>query len=181
MLQITFKSDSGDKDIKKKMAPSRFRHRGAGGANGGSGARERREVTPFSADERRVAETADILLPVSTAEEVPAEWRRVEAPPNFTWVCQDELAGMGWPKSRDQVRFLVEQGIDRLVTLSSDKIPPHYAFPDLKWSLIPVEDFHGPAIRDIKKFLNIMDCARKEGEVLIIYTFKIFKINIHYR
>lgn len=51
------------------------------------------------------------------------------------------------------------------MTLSSDKIPPHYAFPELKWSLIPVEDFHGPAIRDIKKFLNIMDEARREGEV----------------
>ena len=36
--------------------------------------------------------------------EIPAEWRDFEAPINFTWVCQDELAGMGWPKSRDQVR-----------------------------------------------------------------------------
>ena len=35
--------------------------------------------------------------------EVPAEWRNLEAPMNFTWVVQDELAGMGWPKSRDQV------------------------------------------------------------------------------
>ena len=52
--------------------------------------REKREVTPFSED------------PV-VPEEIPAEWRHVEAPPNFTWVGQDELAGMGWPKSRDQV------------------------------------------------------------------------------
>ena len=59
----------------------------------------------------------------------------------------------------------MEQGIDHLITLSSDKIPPHYAFPDLKWSLIPVEDFTGPSIRDIKKFLNIMDEARMNGEV----------------
>ena len=59
----------------------------------------------------------------------------------------------------------MEQGIDHLLTLSADKIPPHYAFPELKWSLIPVEDFTGPAIRDIKKFLNLMDEARKNGEV----------------
>ena len=59
----------------------------------------------------------------------------------------------------------MEQGIDHLLTLSADKIPPHYAFPDLKWSLIPVEDFTGPRMSDIKKFLNIMDGARKNGEV----------------
>ncbi len=33
----------------------------------------------------------------------PAEWTSVDAPINFTWVIPDELCGMGWPKSRDQV------------------------------------------------------------------------------
>ena len=35
----------------------------------------------------------------------PAEWSSVDAPINFTWVIPDELCGMGWPKSRDQVSF----------------------------------------------------------------------------
>merc|ERR1712203_1139324 len=75
----------------------------------------------------------------------------------------------GWPKSRDQVRFLVQQGIDHLETLSSDKLPPHYAFPDLKWTMIPVEDFTGPTIAEIKKFIGIMDDARKEGEAVGVH------------
>lgn len=33
----------------------------------------------------------------------PAEWTSYDAPMNFTWVIPDELCGMGWPKSRDQV------------------------------------------------------------------------------
>ena len=61
------------------MAPNRFRR----------DQREKREVTPFSDDK---------IVP-----QVPPEWRDLEAPINFTWVVQDELAGMGWPKSRDQV------------------------------------------------------------------------------
>ena len=127
------------------MAPNRFRR----------DVREKRESTPFAED------------PATTSDppEIPAEWRDIEAPINFTWVCQDELAGMGWPKSRDQVRFLVEQGIDHLITLSMDKLPPHYAFPDLKWTSIPVEDFTGPTITEIKKFISIMDDARRDGEV----------------
>ena len=62
------------------MAPNRFR----------KDQRERREVTPFSDDK--------------VVSQIPAEWRDLEAPMNFTWVVQDELAGMGWPKSRDQVK-----------------------------------------------------------------------------
>ena len=124
------------------MAPSRFKKE----------VREKREVTPF-ADE-----------PVAPPD-IPAEWRDIEAPVNFTWVVQDELAGMGWPKSRDQVNFLIKQGIDHLITLAADKIPPHYAFPELKWTMIPVEDFTGPAIADIKKFIQIMAEARRDGEV----------------
>ena len=62
-------------------------------------------------------------------------------------------------------RFLVEQGIDHIVTLSSDKLPPHYAFPEVKWTMIPVEDFTGPTIGEIKKFLKIVDDARRNGEV----------------
>ena len=131
------------------MAPNRFRR----------DVREKRESTPFAED------PSAANLHSSEPSEIPAEWRDIEAPINFTWVCQDELAGMGWPKSRDQVRFLVQQGIDHLITLSSDKLPPHYAFPDLKWTMIPVEDFTGPTIADVKKFISIMDDARKSGEV----------------
>jgi len=112
-------------------------------------------------------------------------------------VVQDELAGMGWPKSRDQakwksrskskvemnknslntffqLRFLISQGIDHLVTLSSDKLPPHYAFPELKWTLIPVEDFTGPTISEIKKFINIIDEARRNGEVSFFWQSLVF-------
>ena len=63
------------------------------------------------------------------------------------------------------MRFLVEQGIDHLVSLSPEKIPPHYAFPDLKHTLIPVEDFTGPTIAEIQKFIEITDTARRDGEV----------------
>ena len=59
----------------------------------------------------------------------------------------------------------MEQGIDHLVSLSPEKIPPHYAFPDLKHTLIPVEDFTGPTIAEIQKFIEICDDARREGEV----------------
>jgi hypothetical protein len=151
------------------MAPSsRFR-------GGGRGER-RREVTPFADDSHSsslptstTSSSSTSPTTVCVADEIPDEWRAVEAPPNFTWVGHDELAGMGWPKSRDQLRFLVEQGIDHVVTLSADKIPPHYAFPELKWSLIPVEDFRGPGMREIRQFLDVVDAARTAGEAVGVH------------
>ena len=72
----------------------------------------------------------------------------------------------------------MEQGIDHLVSLSPEKIPPHYAFPDLRHTLIPVEDFTGPTIAEIQKFLEICDCARRDGEVRTEHIFtKIFLKN----
>ena len=151
------------------MAPSRF-----------TKDRKPRDVTPFR-DEPPPASVVPLRPttpgPVRPEEPVdpgagerpttpaPPEWTSYDAPINFTWVIPDELCGMGWPKSRDQVRFLVDQGIDHLVSLSPEKIPPHYAFPDLKHTLIPVEDFTGPTIAEIQKFIEITDDARKEGEV----------------
>ena len=132
------------------MAPSRFKKE----------AREKREVTPFN-------EEPNPLAP----PDIPAEWRDIEAPVNFTWVVQDELAGMGWPKSRDQINFLIRQGIDHLITLAADKIPPYYAFPELKWTMIPVEDFTGPSIVDIKKFIQIVAEARRNSEVFHFTNF----------
>ena len=35
----------------------------------------------------------------------------------------------------------------------------------LKHTMIPVEDFTGPTISEIQKFIEITDEARKEGEV----------------
>ena len=63
----------------------------------------------------------------------------------------------------------MEQGIDHLVSLSPEKIPPHYAFPNLQHTLIPVEDFTGPTIAEIQKFIEITDEARKEGEAVGVH------------
>jgi len=151
------------------MAPNRF-----------SKDRKPRDVTPFRDEApasivplrpttpgpHRPESPVDPDRPITPA---PPEWTSYDAPINFTWVIPDELCGMGWPKSRDQVRFLVDQGIDHLVTLSPEKIPPHYAFPNLRHTLIPVEDFTGPTISEIQKFIEITDDARKEGEAVGVH------------
>jgi len=161
-------------EVKPKMAPSRF----------SKGGRQPREVTPFRDEPApasvvplrpttpgpdRQGSPVDPALTQRPVTPAPPEWSSYDAPINFTWVIPDELCGMGWPKSRDQVRFLVDQGIDHLVSLSPEKIPPAYAYPNLKHTMIPVEDFTGPTISEIQKFIEITDEARKEGEAVAVH------------
>ena len=93
----------------KEMAPNRFVKE-----------RKAREVTPYREEPPPASivpvrpttphpdrQPSPLLLenpadrPVTPA---PPEWSSYDAPINFTWVIPDELCGMGWPKSRDQVR-----------------------------------------------------------------------------
>lgn len=129
---------------------------------------ESRSTTP-SPDSRPTTPGLTSPVCVTPSPEKHPIWTSYDAPINFTWVIPEELCGMGWPKSRDQVRFLITQGIDHLVTLSPEKIPPVYAFPDLKHTSIPVEDFTGPTIAEIQKFIVIMDEARGNGEAVGVH------------
>ena len=101
------------------MAPNRFRRdvrektpfadEGGGGGGSVDEAAVVAAATAAAAAAAAAGPSSSTLTSVSTMSgpvpEIPPEWRDFEAPINFTWVCQDELAGMGWPKSRDQVRY----------------------------------------------------------------------------
>ena len=95
----------------RAMAPSRFT----------KSSDRKREVTPFRDEPgpatqiplrpttpgpNRPSSPVDGTVYYSDRPVTPAppEWTSYDAPINFTWVIPDELCGMGWPKSRDQVR-----------------------------------------------------------------------------
>lgn len=87
------------------------------------------------------------------------------APWNFSWVVRDELAAMSCPSSTGNLRFLVEQGIKHLITLSPEKRPPIHSFPDLKWSQIPVKEFDPPTISQINKFIELCERSKIQNQV----------------
>lgn len=87
-------------------------------------------------------------------------------PWNFSWVVKGELAAMAWPQTVENVRYVVQQGINHLITLSPEKKPPSVGkFPQLKWTVIPVEEFEAPTIKQIKAFIEICQRAVIKHEV----------------
>lgn len=84
-------------------------------------------------------------------------------PWNFSWVIENEIAAMGWPKKLENLIFLAQEGVRHLITLSEEMKPPIQQFSGLKWTLISVEEFESPSEEDIKKFIEIcQECRRKK-------------------
>ncbi|KAL3275931.1 hypothetical protein HHI36_020665 [Cryptolaemus montrouzieri] len=79
-------------------------------------------------------------------------------PYNFSWVVQNELAAMACPNTESNLQFLIDQGIEHIITLSPENIPSEIQCWKFEWTKIDVEEFEAPTIEDIIKFLSI--CSR---------------------
>lgn len=86
-------------------------------------------------------------------------------PWNFNWIVKDKLAGMAWPQSVSNLNYIVKQGVNHLITLSPERKPPVGSCPSLKWTVIPIEEFEAPSIKQIKQFIEICQRASLRNEV----------------
>lgn len=89
-------------------------------------------------------------------------------PLKFSWVIPKKLAAMAFPRNKENVQFIVNQGIMHLVTLTAGKKPPVEDVDRLTWTEIPVEEFGVPDLDQIKKFIDICKRADKSGEVRLL-------------
>lgn len=97
-------------------------------------------------------------------------------PLKFSWVIPKKIAAMAFPRNKENLKFLVDQGISVLVTLTAGKKPPVDDMPRLRWIEIPVEEFETPTVDQVKQFIDICKKADKNGEVSLknIYFTSLF-------
>lgn len=86
-------------------------------------------------------------------------------PWNFSWVVDNELAAMAFPRTVENLRWIAEQGIKHLVTLSPEKQPPIDSTTSFAWTVIPVDEFEPPSIKQIKQFIEICQRCQLKNEV----------------
>lgn len=88
------------------------------------------------------------------------------SPPwNFYWVTKNELAGMASPQSIDNIRYLFDQGIRHLITLSPERRPPIKNFPGIEWTEIPIPEFEAPTLDQIREFVGICEKHLRQHQV----------------
>ncbi|XP_068624957.1 uncharacterized protein [Battus philenor] len=91
-------------------------------------------------------------------------------PYNFSWFIEKKVAAMGCPKTIENLNYLVESGINHLITLSPEKLPPVHDFNGkLKWTMIGIEEFGTPTLKQVIKFIEICERAEMKGEVIGVH------------
>ncbi|GFS65681.1 dual specificity protein phosphatase 23 [Trichonephila clavipes] len=90
-------------------------------------------------------------------------------PMNFSWVVEGKLAAFGHPSTPANLRFLLENNISYLITLSPECTPPVFTFPDIHWHEIKVREFHPPRNDQIQKFISICEKALNEEKAVGVH------------
>lgn len=101
----------------------------------------------------------------------------VYPPWNFSWVDHGKLAAMACPVKAANLRFLLEQGITHLVTLSSEKRPPAHLCNQLKYTDIFIKEFQAPTVKEINAFVDICQRASITNDVSYLIFFEIFFVH----
>lgn len=107
-----------------------------------------------------------VIIPENPFPEIEVE----SYPPlKYSWVIPKKIAAMALPRNKENLNFLVNEGIDHLVTLSAGKVPPMEECKKLRWSEVPIEEFEVPTLDQITKFIGICRSADKSDQVRFIF------------
>jgi atypical dual specificity phosphatase len=90
---------------------------------------------------------------------------------NFSWLIEDEIAGMAKPASSVyDFEFLKEKGFEAIVSLTefplSEMLIEEFGF---SVKHIPVGDFQAPTLEQIEDFVEFAQNARSEGKKLVVH------------
>jgi atypical dual specificity phosphatase len=85
-------------------------------------------------------------------------------PPNFSWVVERRLAGLGHPYSSDDIAWLRAQGIEILISLTETP-PPRKWLNDagLMHVHLPVADMTAPDEEQFTQLLGVFERAARSG------------------
>jgi len=90
----------------------------------------------------------------------------IRPPWRFQWVIKRRLALMAWPQYPEHLRYLLKNGIRRLVSLTPEARPPIHQFTEFYWMELPVEELTAPTLEQIKLFMCFCDQARQFDEAV---------------
>lgn len=79
-----------------------------------------------------------------------------------------KIAAFAWPGSIANLNFLSKHGVTHLVTLSRTHKPSLAAlkeFPELRWTLIDVEEFEPPTLQQMQQFIRICNDTLAQQQV----------------
>ncbi|XP_064625508.1 dual specificity protein phosphatase 23-like [Lineus longissimus] len=90
----------------------------------------------------------------------------VECPPNFSWIIDGVLAALAFPSKQGHTQYLVDHGVEHLVSLTAERTPNPDHLQGLQWTHIPIHDFMPPTLNQIINFVDTVEQARQRNEAV---------------
>ena len=92
-------------------------------------------------------------------------WRKVHGkltkrPTNFSWLLDNKLAGCGMPTSVEELKWIQDQGIKSIVTMTETALPQAWV-KNVNYLHIPTEDLSAP---DMEKIDSVVDFIHQRLE-----------------
>ena len=83
---------------------------------------------------------------------------------NFSWLIENQLAGVSYPRSEDAITLLEKQGVKSLLSLTEEPIPADLlARHEFRIEHLPVADFTAPTLNQVERAIAIIDGFLAQG------------------
>jgi atypical dual specificity phosphatase len=97
------------------------------------------------------------------------EERRNLILPNFSWLIDNELAGMSLPRTDDALALLPQLGVRAVVTLTEQSLPSTLNDLGILSKHIPVADFMAPTLDQIERAVAAIERFRADGLPIAVH------------
>lgn len=91
-------------------------------------------------------------------------------PTGFVWVQEGRLAGSGYPASRSQAEWLVRAGINSILTLTVDPLPPEFTRDlDVVTGHVPMQDHQPPSSDALDRAVKFVEEQLGAGKSVLVH------------
>tara|TARA_B100001123_G_C15225821_1_gene993112 strand:- start:1041 stop:1535 length:495 start_codon:yes stop_codon:yes gene_type:complete len=89
-------------------------------------------------------------------------------PDNFSWLIEGKLAGSAIPTSKDEIKWLQEEGVKSIVTIREEPLDIEWV-QELNYLHILSDDMGVPSFDDLKKSVDFLHERIKNNEPVLVH------------
>ncbi len=89
-------------------------------------------------------------------------------PTNFSWVIKDKLAASGRPSSKEEVKWLVKQGIRSILTLTESKLPDSWV-DAICYKHVPMLDHKPPPLMSLEEAVDFIQEQIEQNRPILVH------------
>jgi atypical dual specificity phosphatase len=93
-----------------------------------------------------------------------------DRPTNFSWVTEGKLAGSGLPITEDEFKWLIDKGIQSIVTVREVPLPSKwFDGGDIDYLHLMVEDYGAPTMEVLDETVDYIDEKIRRGKPVLVH------------